>query len=85
MKTTINDCKIINIRKYTDNRGYLSVIEGGDDIPFDIKRIYYLYMVPEAARGAHAHKSLQQLMVATSGSVRITIDDGKEKKNICVG
>lgn len=78
--TTVNDCRIIDIRKYTDNRGYLSVIEGGMDIPFEIKRIYYLYMVPEAARGAHAHKELQQLLVATSGSVDITLDDGKEKK-----
>lgn len=78
--TTIHDCKIIDIRKYTDNRGYLSVIEGGLDIPFEIQRIYYLYNVPEEARGAHAHKQLQQLMVATSGSVHITLDDGQEKK-----
>ena len=78
--TTVNDCRIIDIRKFTDNRGYLSVIEGGMDVPFEIKRIYYLYMVPEAARGAHAHKELQQLLVATSGSVDITLDDGKEKK-----
>lgn len=78
--TTVNDCRIIDVRKYSDNRGYLSVIEGGEDIPFEIKRIYYLYMVPEAARGAHAHKELQQLLVATSGSVDITLDDGKEKK-----
>ena len=67
--TTIHDCKIIDIRKYADTRGDLSLIEGGIDIPFEIKRIYYLYMVPEAARGAHAHKELQQLMVATSGLV----------------
>lgn len=78
--TTIEDCQIIDIRKYTDNRGYLSVIESGLDIPFEIKRIYYLYMVPEAARGAHAHKALQQLMIATSGSVHVTLDDGLNKK-----
>lgn len=79
-QTTINDCQIIDIRKYTDNRGYLSVIEGGVDIPFEIRRIYYLYMVPEAARGAHAHKQLHQLMVATSGSLHVTLDDGTNKK-----
>ena len=79
-QSTVHDCRIIDIRKYSDNRGYLSVIEGGEDIPFEIKRIYYLYMVPEAARGAHAHKELQQLLVATSGSVDITLDDGHEKK-----
>ena len=78
--TTINDCRIIDIRKYKDTRGYLSVIEGGEDIPFEIKRIYYLYMVPEAARGSHAHKQLQQLMVATSGSVHVTLDDSVNKK-----
>ena len=78
--TTVHECRIVDIRKYTDNRGYLSVIEGGEDIPFEIKRIYYLYMVPEAARGAHAHKELQQLLIATSGSVDITLDDGHEKK-----
>jgi len=78
--STVHDCQIIDIRKYSDNRGYLSVIEGEIDIPFEIRRIYYLYMVPEAARGAHAHKELQQLMVATSGSVHVTMDDGIEKK-----
>ena len=70
----------MDIRKYTDNRGYLSVIEGNSDIPFEIKRIYYLYMVPEAARGAHAHKALQQLLIATSGSVDAILDDGVNKQ-----
>lgn len=78
--TTVEDCRMIDIRRFSDNRGYLSVVEGGIDIPFEIKRVYYLYMVPEAARGAHAHKQLQQLMVATSGSVHITMDDGTNKK-----
>ena len=79
-QTTINDCQIIDIRKYTDNRGYLSVVEGSLDIPFEIKRIYYLYMVPEVARGAHAHKELQQLLIATSGSVDVIMDDGVNKQ-----
>ena len=80
-QTTVNDCKIIDIRRYSDTRGYLSVVENGIDIPFDIKRIYYLYMVPEVARGAHAHKELQQLLIATSGSVEVIMDDGREKKS----
>lgn len=79
-ESTVNDCRMIDIRRFSDNRGYLSVIEGGLDIPFDIKRIYYLYLVPEVARGAHAHKQLQQLMIATSGSVHVTLDDGKNQK-----
>lgn len=81
MHTTINDCRIIDIRRYSDTRGYLSVVEGGVDIPFEIKRIYYLYLVPEVARGAHAHKALQQLLIATSGSVEVIMDDGNTKKS----
>lgn len=80
-KTTVNDCKIIDIRRYSDTRGYLSVVENEIDIPFDIKRIYYLYMVPEVARGAHAHKELQQLLISTSGSVEVIMDDGQNKKS----
>lgn len=80
MQTTVDDCRMVDIRKYSDNRGFLSVVEGGIDIPFEIKRVYYLYLVPEAARGAHAHKQLQQLMIATSGSVHVTLDDGQNKK-----
>lgn len=79
-QTKVDDCQIIGIRKYTDNRGYLSVIEEQLDVPFDIKRVYYLYLVPEVARGAHAHKELQQLLIATSGSVDVIMDDGKDKK-----
>lgn len=80
-KSTIDDCRILDIRRYADSRGYLSVIENDIDIPFEIRRIYYLYMVPEVARGAHAHKALQQLLIATSGSVEVIMDDGKEKKS----
>ena len=80
-QTKVDDCRIIDIRRYTDNRGYLSVVEEQLDVPFDIKRVYYLYMVPEVARGAHAHKELQQLLVATSGSVEVIMDDGTSKKS----
>lgn len=79
-KSKVTDCQLIDIRRYSDSRGYLSVVENGIDIPFEIKRIYYLYMVPEVARGAHAHKELQQLLIATSGSVDVIMDDGVEKK-----
>lgn len=79
--TTIDDCKIIDLRKISDPRGNLTPIEGSGDIPFDIKRIYYLYDVPSGeSRGAHAHKELQQLIIAANGSFTITLDDGKNKK-----
>lgn len=80
--TTINDCKIIDLRKIHDVRGNLTPIEGGGDIPFYIKRIYYLYDVPSGeSRGAHAHKELQQLIIAANGSFTITLDDGYNKKS----
>ena len=79
--TTIDDCKIIDLRKISDPRGNLTPIEGGADIPFEIKRVYYLYDVPGGeSRGAHAHKELQQLIVAANGSFSITLNDGKNEK-----
>lgn len=80
-QTTIDDCKIIDLRKISDPRGNLTPIEGRGDIPFDIKRIYYLYDVPSGeSRGAHAHKELRQLIIAANGSFTITLDDGVNKK-----
>ena len=80
--TSIHDTRIIDLRKIHDPRGNLTPIEGGVDIPFDIKRVYYLYDVPGGeSRGAHAHKELYQLIVAASGSFTVTLDDGIDKKS----
>ena len=80
-QTTINDCKLLDLRKIHDVRGNLTPIEGGIDVPFNIKRVYYLYDVPGGeSRGAHAHKELYQLIVAASGSFSITLDDGTNKR-----
>lgn len=77
---TIHDCKLIDLRKISDPRGNLTVIEGNGDIPFEIKRVYYLYDVPGGeSRGAHAHKELYQLLIAANGSFSVTLDDGREK------
>ena len=84
MKTTIDDIKIIDIPKIIDpkGRGKLSFIEK-DIIPFDIKRVYYLYDVPsDAYRGGHAHKDLVQFMIPLSGSFDVHLDDGNNKKII---
>lgn len=71
---------MINIPIVHDQRGNLSVVEGGEQIPFDIKRLYYLYDVPGgASRGGHAHRKLEQLVIAASGSFDVILDDGKTR------
>ena len=80
---SVDDCKIVEFPKIGDPRGTLSFIENSNHIPFDIKRVYYLYDVPGgASRAAHAHKNLHQIIIAMSGSFDITIDDGIKKKKI---
>ena len=82
--TSIDDIEIISIPKIIDNegRGKLSVIEKST-IPFEIKRVYYLYDVPsDSFRGGHAHKNLIQFMIALSGSFEVKIDDGSNNKRV---
>lgn len=79
----ISHCKLIELPRINDTRGNLSFIEGSNHIPFDIKRVYYLYDVPGGSqRGGHAHKGLHQLIIAMSGSFDVVLDDGKEKKRV---
>lgn len=74
--------KLINLCKITDPRGNLTVAEQYKDFPFEIKRVYWTYDVPGGEhRGGHAHKKLYQLVVATSGSFIVTLDNGKEKES----
>lgn len=74
-------CKIIELPKISDPRGNLTFIEGNKHIPFDIRRVYYLYDVPGGAqRGGHAHKALSQLIIAMAGSFDVVLDTGGEKK-----
>lgn len=77
----VKNCKIINLPKITDARGNLTFIEGNKHIPFEIKRVHYLYDVPGGeSRGGHAHKHLQQFIIAVSGSFDVILDDGYNKK-----
>ncbi len=77
----IEECLLIELPKIADVRGNLSFIEGAVHIPFDIKRVYYLYDVPGGSdRGSHAHKNLHQFIVAMSGSFDVVLDDGQEQK-----
>lgn len=81
-KYSVFDCSIIKLDKHhSDRKGNLSVVENGVTLPFDVKRVYYIYDVPGGeSRGAHAHKALSQLIVAASGSFCVTLDDGKAKQ-----
>jgi hypothetical protein len=78
---SLSECRIIDLPKISDPRGNLTFIEGGRHVPFEIKRVYYLYDVPGGAeRGGHAHKNLHQLIIALSGSFDVILDDGTQKK-----
>lgn len=78
----VRDCSLIELDKHhSDRRGNLTVVENGTTLPFNSKRVYYLYDVPGGeSRGAHAHKTLEQLIVAVSGSFKVSLDDGTNKK-----
>lgn len=79
----LEQCKALELPRNHDPRGNLTFVESGRHIPFDIKRVYYLYDVPGGAeRGGHAHKALHQLIIAMSGSFDIHLDDGYVKKTI---
>lgn len=78
----LDECRLIELPKIGDPRGLLTFIEGKNHIPFEIKRVYYLYEVPEiASRGGHAHKALEQLIIAINGSFDINLNDGNKSKS----
>ena len=82
-KYNVYDCTMIELNKHhSDRKGNLSVVHNGETIPFDVKRVYYLYDIPGGeSRGAHAHRALEQLIIAASGSFRVTLDDGGVKRS----
>lgn len=76
----LEQCHIVDLPRIQEPRGNLTFIEGGTQIPFDIRRAYYLYDVPGGSeRGGHAHKKLQQIIIAMSGSFDVVLDDGVDK------
>jgi len=80
---SVDDCKIIQLPKITDPRGNLTFLENMNQIPFEIKRVFYIYDVPtKESRGSHAHRNLKQFIICLSGSFDVLLDDGKSKKKI---
>ncbi|MGY1601109.1 sugar 3,4-ketoisomerase [Geodermatophilus sp. SYSU D00815] len=72
-------CRIVELPRITDPRGNLTFVEGSRHVPFEVRRVFYLYDVPGGeARGAHAHRELEQLVIAVSGSFDVVVDDGTD-------
>lgn len=80
-RSSVFDCVILPLSKIHNRAGNITIVEGGTNLPFEIKRVYYLYDIPGGEdRGGHAHKELRQLIVAASGSFDVLLDDGVNKK-----
>jgi dTDP-4-dehydrorhamnose 3,5-epimerase-like enzyme len=82
-RNTVDDCKLTELPRVADPRGNLTSIEAGEHVPFEIRRVYYLYDVPGGqTRGGHAHRRLQQLIVAMAGSFDVVLDDGENRRTV---
>jgi dTDP-4-dehydrorhamnose 3,5-epimerase-like enzyme len=80
---SVDDCRLLDLPVVHNPQGNLTFIEGENHIPFDIARVYYLYDVPYGAvRGGHAHRELEQVLVAVSGSFEVVLDDGSQRKEL---
>lgn len=79
--TTVFDCTLLELPKNHKINGNITAINNGKEVRFDVKRVYYLYDIPGGeGRGGHAHRELQQFIIAASGSFDLTLDDGKTKR-----
>lgn len=79
--SSVYDCQVLELSKIHNPAGNITIVEGNENVPFNLRRIYYLYDIPGGeSRGGHAHKELYQLIVAASGSFEVMLDDGKNKK-----
>ena len=81
LKNNVDNCKVIELPKKSDPKGNLTFIEEDNHIPFQIKRVFYIYDIPTAeSRGAHAHHKLEQFLICVAGSFDVEVDDGYDKK-----
>lgn len=82
-RSSVFDCALIHLPKIGDRNGSITSVNNNAEIPFDIKRVFYLYDIPGgASRGAHAHKTCHQFLISASGSFEILMDDGNVKRQI---
>jgi hypothetical protein len=82
-KISVFNCSVIDLGKISFDEGNLTIVENGNDFPFDVKRVFYIYDIAGGeSRGAHAHKGCHQFLIAASGSFEISLDDGKFKRQI---
>ncbi|MBR5175313.1 MAG: WxcM-like domain-containing protein [Bacteroidales bacterium] len=80
---TVYDCSVIGLGKIENDRGNLTVVQSEITVPFDIRRVFYLYDIPGGeARGAHAHKQCHQFLIAASGSFEVVLDDGRNTRTV---
>jgi hypothetical protein len=80
---TVFDCNLLQLPKIENRAGNITPIHNNIEIPFEVKRVFYLYDIPGGeSRGAHAHKECHQFLVAASGSFEILLDDGKSKRTV---
>lgn len=83
IESTVTDCTIVELDKHHHEKGNITVVQNNEEVPFEVKRIYYLYDVPGGeTRGGHAHRQLQQMIVAAGGSFDVVLDDGKNKRTV---
>lgn len=82
-KRNVFECNLLYLSRIGDRDGHITAVNNNLEIPFSIKRIFYLYDIPGgASRGAHAHKECHQFLVATSGSFEVLLDDGLTKRQV---
>lgn len=84
MKNSVHDCKLIDLERHPSDRlGNLSVVQSSETVPFDVKRVFFIYDVPGGeSRGGHAHRAVKEFIVSVSGSFSITLDDGCERRTV---
>ena len=81
--TTVDDCRVLELPRIERPDGSISPVESGRTIPFEIKRVYYIYdVVGGSSRGGHAHRQLEQLIVAATGAFTVLLDDGKKRREV---